>query len=181
MIYVLFGLGVVIVAALAMWQPDPDGSWGWILRSMGISIVGGGLLVLGVHWVADLLGLRAFGNVLVVFYLVAGGFLALCALFRFPFYWKMLEVWPFFQDMSDVGRSRVIAVIGGLFLFVGVNSLVGVLKADDWCQSAYAAARTATDSERVNIAVPDSSLHMPRGRFYLHVNPPFSCEDLRTE
>lgn len=134
-----------------------------------------------VHWAAGLLGLPAFGNFLVVFYLVAGVFLALCALFRFRFYWKVLEVWPFFQDMTDVGRSRAIAVIGGLFLFVGVNSLIGVLKADSWCHSAYAAARTVADSQRVDVAVPDSGLRMPRGRFHVNVNPPFSCEDLRTE
>ena len=180
MLYLVLAIAVVALAALAMWQPDPDGSWGWVLRSMGVTLIGGTLLIFGVHGMADLLGLRAFGNFLVVFYLVAG-FLALCALFRFRFYWKMLEVWPFFQDMTDVGRSRAIAVIGGLFLFVGVNSLVGVLRADDWCRSAYATARTVADSQRVDAAVPDSSLRMPRGRLHLNVNRPFSCEELRTE
>lgn len=181
MLYLVLAIAVVVLAVLAMWQPDPDGSWGWVLRSMGVTVIGGILLVFGVHWVADLLGLRAFGNFLVVLYLVAGGFLALCALFRFRFYWKMLEVWPFFHDMTDVGRSRAIAVIGGLLLFLGATSLVGVLKANDWCQSAYSEARTAADSIRVDAAIPDSSLRMPRGRLYEHVKPPFTCEELRTE
>ena len=181
MLYLMLAITAVVLGVLVMWQPDPDGSWGWVLRSMSVTLIGGTLLIFGVHWVADLLELRAFGNFLVVFYLVAGVFLALCALFRFRFYWKMLEVWPFFQDMTDVGRSRAIAVIGGLFLFVGVNSLVGVLRADDWCRSAYVAARTVADSLRVDAAVPDSSLRMPRGRLHLDVNPPFSCEELRTE
>jgi hypothetical protein len=174
--YIEFAVAVLILGALAFWQPEP-GSFKAFIRGYCLTLIGWGVAVFGLVGLLRRVGLGRFAHGEPVMYLVIGVFLILCAFNLFTFYLDILRVWPLFSSLSYTGRRVACGALGIVVVFLGLTSDNTMAAANDQCQLLYAQAANVSDSESVDEHVPNSMLRPSRGRFGGE-RPPYNCKAL---
>lgn len=168
--YLAYAGLIALFLLLVAWVPDPKGS-GDLWRGYGLTVLGTVAALFGGRWLMILAGYPALAHLEFIGALLIGAFLALCALFRFRFYWQLLElVWPW-SAFTDTARRVVIGALGIALIWFATQDGRKLIAAYDYCAGEAALASGAGNGG----AIPDPTLVPMRRRF----NPPepaMTCE-----